>query len=79
MAFVDHIHIKLASGAGGKGTVHFRKTRRSPRAGPDGGDGGNGGNFILFPEPTLKDFSHLTSRFYKAEDGKPGEGGKKRS
>lgn len=78
MAFVDCIQIKLASGAGGKGAVHFQKTRRSPRAGPDGGDGGNGGDFILAPKEDLKDFSHLTKGFYKAEDGKSGEGGKKK-
>ena len=78
MAFVDCIQIKVASGAGGKGAVHFQRTRRSPRAGPDGGDGGNGGNFILSPKADLKDFSHLTSYFYKAENGKPGEGGRKK-
>lgn len=79
MAFIDRIQIKLASGHGGKGAVHFQKTRRSPRAGPDGGDGGTGGDLILSPKTSLTDFSHLNSRFfYKAEDGKPGRGGKKK-
>lgn len=79
MAFIDRIQIKLASGHGGKGAVHFKRTRRSPRAGPDGGDGGKGGDLILSPDTSLKDFSHLNSRaFYKAEDGKPGESGRKK-
>ena len=78
MAFVDCIQIKLASGAGGKGAVHFQRTRRSPRAGPDGGDGGKGGDFILSPKEELKDFSHLTSYSYKAEDGKSGKEGRKK-
>ncbi len=77
--FTDHIQIKISSGCGGRGSVHFQRTRRSPRAGPDGGDGGRGGDLFLSPESSLKDFSHLTVRsFYKAEDGKKGEGNKKR-
>ena len=79
MAFIDCIQIKLASGHGGRGAVHFKRTRLSPRAGPDGGDGGKGGDLILSPEASLKDFSHLNSRaVYKAEDGKPGERGRKK-
>lgn len=79
MAFIDRVQIKLASGHGGKGVVHFKRTRRSPRAGPDGGDGGKGGDLILSPKASLKDLSHLNNRaFYKAEDGKSGEKGKKK-
>ena len=79
MTFVDCVQIKLASGKGGRGAVHFQRTRRSPRAGPDGGDGGRGGDLILFPKTSLRDFSHLTGRTaYKADDGKPGNGGKKK-
>ncbi len=79
MAFIDRIQIKLASGHGGKGAVHFKRTRRSPRAGPDGGDGGKGGDLILSPKASLTDFSHLSGQaLYKAEDGKPGEKGKKK-
>ena len=77
MAFIDRVQIKLASGRGGKGAVHFKRLRRSPRAGPDGGDGGKGGDLILSSKASLKDFSHLNSRIYKAEDGRPGERGKK--
>lgn len=76
--FADHIQIKISSGRGGRGSVHFQRTRSSPRAGPDGGDGGKGGDLFLSPKSSLKDFSHLTVQsFYKAEDGKKGEGGKK--
>ncbi len=79
MAFIDRIQITLAGGDGGRGLVHFQRTRYSPRAGPDGGDGGRGGDLILSPKASLKDFSHLAgSLFYKAEDGKPGKKGKKK-
>ena len=79
MAFIDRVQIKLASGHGGRGAVHFQRTRRSPRAGPDGGDGGKGGNVILYPKSLLKDLSHLTHHgFYKAESGKPGEKDRKK-
>ena len=78
MAFIDRVQIKLASGHGGKGVVHFKRTRRSPRGGPDGGDGGKGGDLILSPKNSFEDFSHLIGQdFYKAEDGKPGGKGKK--
>ena len=79
MAFIDRIQVSLSSGKGGKGSIHFQRTRRSPRAGPDGGDGGKGGDLILSPDSSLEDFFHLTNRsFYKAEDGKPGEGSRKK-
>ncbi|MYE07692.1 MAG: hypothetical protein F4X95_02950, partial [Oligoflexia bacterium] len=79
MAFIDHVQITLASGRGGKGAVHFQKLRRSPRGGPDGGNGGKGGDIILSVKPDLKDLSHLVKkRLYKAKDGYPGEGRKKK-
>ncbi|MDE0119423.1 MAG: 50S ribosome-binding GTPase [Bdellovibrionales bacterium] len=79
MSFVDHVQVTLVSGRGGKGAVHFQKTRRSPRGGPDGGNGGKGGDIILSVQPALKDLSHLVrKRLYKAEDGHPGAGRKKK-
>ena len=76
---MDSFSIQLSSGKGGRGAVHFQRTRRSLRAGPDGGDGGDGGDLILSPKSDLRDFSHLKSRVcYKAGDGKPGQGGKKK-
>ena len=78
MSFIDRVKIKLASGKGGSGAVHFHRSRKTPRAGPDGGDGGPGGHLILSPSSQVIDFSHLKSQnFYKAEDGKPGNERKK--
>ena len=73
MAFIDRVQIKLASGKGGSGAVHFDRSRKSPRGGPDGGDGGKGGDLILSPTSRFQDLSHLTPfGLYKAEDGQPG-------
>ena len=77
MSFIDRVQIKLQAGAGGPGAVHFQRTRFAPRAGPDGGDGGRGGDVILSPCSSLEDLSHLNKTFYKAEDGRPGQGERK--
>ncbi len=45
--FVDYVKICCRSGAGGKGSMHFLRTRKNPKGGPDGGDGGRGGHIIL--------------------------------
>ncbi|MDP4711286.1 MAG: GTPase ObgE [Saprospiraceae bacterium] len=45
--FVDYVKICCRSGAGGKGSMHFLRTRKTPLGGPDGGDGGRGGHIIL--------------------------------
>ena len=79
MGFTDRIRISLAGGSGGRGLVHFQKTRKSPRSGPDGGDGGKGGDLILAAHCDLQDLSVLKSKKnYKAEDGKPGDKNKKK-
>lgn len=79
MSFIDRVQIKLASGKGGSGAIHFDRSRKSPRAGPDGGDGGKGGDLILSPTSRLQDLSHLKPfSLYKAEDGHPGEQRKKK-
>ena len=73
MSFIDRVQIKLASGKGGSGVVHFNRSRSSPRAGPDGGDGGQGGNVVLSPTIRFRDLSHLKPlSLYKAGDGQPG-------
>ncbi len=79
MAFVDRLHLQLASGRGGAGKIHFHRTRSSARAGPDGGDGGRGGDLIFFPKSSLLDFSHLKNQIvYRARNGEPGGARKKK-
>ena len=77
MSFIDRAEVQLSSGHGGHGSVHFSRTRKLPRAGPDGGNGGKGGDVILSPQSSIRDFSHLKTNSYKAEDGKPGQANKK--
>ena len=76
---LNTVQLRLSSGKGGKGAVHFHRTRRSPRAGPDGGDGGRGGDLILSGKKDLKDFSHIKpGALYKAGDGTPGAKNRKK-
>ncbi len=79
MSFVDCIRVHLISGCGGRGAVHFQRTRNSPRSGPDGGDGGDGGCVILSPRSSVNNLSHLLKKkVYRAEDGEPGRGSNKK-
>ena len=71
--FIDEVLIKVRSGKGGDGVVHFRREKYEPRGGPDGGDGGKGGDVILKVSAilnTLSDQRHRT--IYKAENGANG-------
>jgi GTPase len=71
--FIDEAEIKVRSGKGGDGMVHFRREKYINRGGPDGGDGGRGGNIILKANHhlnTLEKFRHQT-RFI-VDDGKRG-------
>lgn len=45
--FVDYVKINCVSGHGGRGSMHFMRTKGAPKGGPDGGDGGRGGHIIL--------------------------------
>jgi GTPase len=71
--FVDEVSFGIASGAGGNGTVSFRREKYVPRGGPDGGDGGRGGAVVFRASRsrnTLVDFRF--NKVYRGEDGKPG-------
>ncbi len=71
--FVDQVEIRVRSGKGGDGMVHFRREKYAPRGGPDGGDGGKGGDLIFEVEPTLNTLSAFRpNQKFAAEDGKNG-------
>lgn len=73
--FIDEARIKVTSGKGGDGIVHFRREKYVPLGGPDGGDGGKGGDVILQVKPTLNTLANFQrQKIFKAEDGKNGGG-----
>lgn len=74
--FIDHVRFCSRSGAGGAGSVHFRREKFVDKGGPDGGNGGRGGHIILRGNSQLWTLLHL--RYQKhviAGNGKSGEGG----
>ncbi|MDX1628471.1 MAG: GTPase ObgE [Fulvivirga sp.] len=74
--FIDYVKFHGRSGAGGAGSVHFRREKHVPKGGPDGGNGGRGGHIILRGNDQLWTLLHLKyKKHIKAEDGNPGEGG----
>ena len=76
--FIDHVIFHGTSGAGGPGSVHFRREKFVPKGGPDGGDGGRGGHIILRGNSQLWTLIHLRYRKHiKAKAGGPGEGANK--
>lgn len=75
--FKDIVRIKVIGGKGGDGCVSFRREKYVPKGGPDGGDGGRGGDCIIVVNHNLSTLSHIVDgQVFKAEDGKPGSGGK---
>lgn len=77
--FIDYVKFCSRSGAGGSGSVHFRREKHVPKGGPDGGDGGRGGHIILRGSSQLWTLLHLKYKKHViAEDGKGGEGGRRK-
>jgi len=72
--FIDYVKINCRSGAGGAGSMHFRREKYVPLGGPDGGDGGRGGNIILRGNAQLWTLLHLKYRKHViAPSGKSGQ------
>ena len=75
MKFLDQAKIYIASGAGGDGSLSFRREKFIEFGGPDGGDGGKGGDVVFEAVPglnTLIDFRY--TQHFRAPRGKGGAG-----
>ena len=73
----DKAKIFVEGGAGGNGSISFRREAHVPRGGPDGGDGGHGGGVLLECDPSRRDLGALRSKHFRAERGHHGEGANK--
>jgi GTP-binding protein len=72
--FIDYVKINGRSGAGGAGSIHFRREAHVEMGGPDGGNGGRGGNIILKGNAQLWTLLHLKYRKHIfANDGERGD------
>ncbi len=76
--FVDYVKIYVASGKGGRGSMHLHREKFIEKGGPDGGDGGRGGHVYIVGNEGLWTLYHLKfQRHIKAGHG--GDGGSSRS
>jgi GTP-binding protein len=75
MKFLDQAKIYIASGAGGDGSISFRREKFIEFGGPDGGDGGKGGDVwaeCVSNLNTLIDYRY--QQHFKANKGGNGAG-----
>jgi GTPase len=71
----DKAKIWVEGGAGGNGSISFRREAHVPRGGPDGGDGGHGGDVVLVCDSSRRDLGALRgSKHFRAQRGRHGEG-----
>lgn len=71
----DRARIEVQAGAGGNGSLSFRREAHVPKGGPDGGDGGRGGDVILVCDDSLRDLLRFKrSAHHRAGRGGHGEG-----
>jgi GTP-binding protein len=76
--FHDRARIFVSAGAGGDGSVSFRREAHVPKGGPDGGDGGIGGDVVLVCDPSRRDLSEFhRGGHYRAKRGGHGQGAQK--
>lgn len=73
--FVDYVKVYVASGKGGKGSVHLHREKFITKGGPDGGDGGRGGHVIIRGNSNL--WTLVTFKFKKHFKAGHGEHGSK--
>jgi GTP-binding protein len=71
----DKAKIWVEGGAGGNGSISFRREAHVPRGGPDGGDGGHGGDVVMVCDSSKRDLGALKgSKHFRAQRGRHGEG-----
>lgn len=71
--FIDQAVIKVRSGKGGDGVIHFRREKFVPRGGPDGGDGGHGGDVVFEVNKVLNSLASFRHQLhFQAESGRNG-------
>jgi GTPase len=71
----DKAKIWVEGGAGGNGSVSFRREAHVPKGGPDGGDGGHGGDVVLVCDRSRRDLGALRgSKHFRAGRGRHGGG-----
>ncbi len=76
--FVDYVKTFCRSGAGGQGSAHLHRDKRTLKGGPDGGDGGRGGHVLIRGNRNYWTLIHLKyKRHVFAGDG--GNGSENRS
>lgn len=71
--FVDYVRICCRSGAGGAGSAHLHRDKKTAKGGPDGGDGGRGGHIVVKGNSQLWTLLHLKYRKHVIAEN--GEGG----
>ncbi len=75
MKFLDEAKIYVRSGAGGAGSVSFRREKFIEFGGPDGGDGGRGGDVVALCVAGLNTLlDYLYQQHFKAKTGGHGMG-----
>ncbi|HET8977929.1 MAG TPA: GTPase ObgE [Solirubrobacteraceae bacterium] len=71
----DRARIHVQAGAGGDGSLSFRREAHVPRGGPDGGDGGRGGDVVLLCDESMRDLETFRRQaHFKARRGGHGQG-----
>jgi GTP-binding protein len=71
----DRAHLEVRAGAGGNGSLSFRREAHVPKGGPDGGDGGRGGDVVLLCDDSLRDLQSFRRKVhFRADRGGHGQG-----
>jgi len=75
MKFLDQAKIYIRSGAGGAGSISFRREKFIEFGGPDGGNGGRGGDVVVECVEGLNTLIDMRyTQHFRAQNGRPGAG-----